>query len=83
MTTVYVTKYALTAGPFIVNAEISYEGSMASWRIDGGYQQHAHGKDFWRNEEDALNDCERRRVEKIKSLEKQLAKLEKMTFQIK
>lgn len=81
MTTVFVTKHALTSGPFMVEAEISHEGRMASW--GGSYPQHAHGKDFWLNEEDALKDCERRRFEKIKSLEKQKAKLEKMTFQIK
>jgi len=81
MTTVYVTKYALTEGPFKVDAEISHEGRMASWKY-GYCQQHAHGKDFHLTQEDALADCERRRKAKIVSIEKQKAKLEKMTFTI-
>lgn len=80
MTTIYVTKYALTAGPFKVDAEISYEGSMASYRIGNGYTQHAHGKDFWLTPEEALEDCERRRQAKLKSIGKQKAKIEKMQF---
>ena len=81
MTTVYVTKYARTEGPFSVDAEISHEGKMASWK-DGYYPQHAHGKDFHLTQEDALADCERRRKAKIASIEKQKVKLEKMTFTI-
>ncbi|MEH5098952.1 hypothetical protein PO486_13790 [Atlantibacter hermannii] len=83
MTTVYVTKYALTSGPFVVTgAELEHEGKMASWWASNGYLVCAHGKDFWLTEEDALADCERRRKEKIASIEKQKVKLEKMTFTI-
>lgn len=80
---VIVTKYALSGGPFKVMAEISHEGSMASYRLGTGYfTQTAHGKDFWFTEDEALADCERRRVAKIKSIEKQKQKLESMTFTI-
>jgi len=79
---VIVTKYALTEGPFRVKAKISFEGSMASYRIGNSYTQTAHGKDFWLNENEALADCERRRLAKIKSLEKKMSKLESMTFTI-
>lgn len=79
MTTIYVTKYALSSGVFTVDAEISSEGSMASWKTNG-WTEFAHGKDFWLTEAEALADCERRRQNKIKSIEKQKAKLEKMTF---
>lgn len=82
MTIVYVTKYALTEGPFKVDAEIKYEGKMASYRVNG-YPVCSHNKDFWLTEEEALADCERRRKAKIASIEKQKAKLEKMTFTIK
>ncbi|MCU6682162.1 hypothetical protein M8320_09120 [Leclercia sp. H6W5] len=81
-TKVIVTKYALTEGPFKVIAEISHGGSMASYRIGNSYLQSAHGKDFWLTEEEAIADCERRRVAKIKSIEKQKKKLENMTFTI-
>ena len=82
MTTVFVTKYALTEGPFKVEAEISYAGSMASFRVGNSYMQTAHGKDFWLTPEDALADCERRRQAKLKSIEKLKSKLEKMQFTI-
>lgn len=81
MTTIYVTKYALTAGPFMVEAELRNNGSMAAWS-QGGYKQYAHGKDFWLTPEDAIADCERRREAKLKSIEKQKAKIEKMQFTI-
>ncbi len=82
MTTIYVTKYALTNGPFKVEAEIKYDGDFASWRADG-YPQSASGKDFWLTEEEALADCERRRKAKIASIDKQKIKLEQMVFTIK
>lgn len=80
MTTIFVTKYALTAGPFKVDAEISFEGTMASYRIGNSYTQHAHGKDFWLTESEALADCERRRAAKLASIEKQRKKLTDMKF---
>ncbi|ECD1422054.1 hypothetical protein EWC10_23530 [Salmonella enterica subsp. enterica serovar Brunei] len=81
VTKVFVTKYALTEGPFAVEAEIFYNGSMAAYKVHE-YQQSAHGKDFWLNEDDAIADCERRRLAKIKSIEKQRKKLEEMKFSI-
>lgn len=81
MTTVYVTKYALTDGPFKVEAELKYDGTYASWRAND-YTQSAQGKDFWLTPEEALVDCERRRQAKLKSIEKQKTKLEKMQFTI-
>ncbi len=81
MTTIYVTKYALTSGPFMVEAEVKNNGSMATWR-EGGYPQYGHGKDFWLTPEEAIADCERRREAKLNSIEKQKTKLEKMQFTI-
>lgn len=81
-TEVFVTKYALSEGPFKVSAEISFGGSMATYRVGSSYTQTAHGKEFWLTEEEALADCERRRLAKIKSIEKQKQKLESMTFTI-
>lgn len=81
MTIIYVTKYALTEGPFKVEAEIKFDGTFASWRANG-YPQNASGKDFWLTEEEALADCERRRKSKLTSIEKQKSKLEKMVFVI-
>ncbi|EJO6831351.1 hypothetical protein NRU17_004322 [Salmonella enterica] len=82
MTTVYVTKYALPDGPFKVEAELSFGGTMASYRIGNSYTQTAHGKDFWLTEAEAMADCERRRTAKLASIEKQRKKLEAMQFTI-
>lgn len=82
MTTIYVTKYALTEGPFKVDAEISHSGSMASFRVGNSYMRHVHGKDFWLTREEALADCERRRTNKLASIEKQKVKLQKLQFTI-
>ncbi|EEH8063304.1 hypothetical protein G3R67_003444 [Salmonella enterica subsp. enterica serovar Agona] len=82
MTTVYITKYALSDGPFKVEAELSFGGKMASYRIGNSYTQTAHGKDFWLTEDEALADCERRRTAKLASIEKQRKKLEAMKFAI-
>ncbi|HCR0925054.1 TPA: hypothetical protein OMT71_001251 [Klebsiella aerogenes] len=79
MTKVFVTKYALTEGPFTVDAKIT--GKSAFWQ-NNGYQQSAYGNDFWLTEEEALADCERRRLAKIKSIDKQRKKLEEMKFTI-
>lgn len=83
MTTIYVTKYALTKGPFKVEDAELVKRDFATYTIGDSYTQYAHGKDFWLTEEEALADCERRRDAKIKSIDKQLGKLEKMTFVIK
>lgn len=82
MTVIYVTKYALTEGPFKVeNAEVIKDG-FATYKTGDSYMQYAHGKDFWLTPEEALSDCERRRQVKIKSIEKQKLKLENLEFEI-
>lgn len=82
LTKVYVTKYALTSGPFAIEAELLEGGSIAYWVISG-FGQSVHGRDFWLTSEAALSDCERRRKDKLASLAKQIAKLEVKTFKIK
>ncbi|HED2345311.1 TPA: hypothetical protein ACYSBK_000645 [Serratia marcescens] len=82
LTKIFVTKYALSTGPFSVMAEIQNEGSMASWK-GPGYWNYAHGKEFWLIEEEALADCERRREAKLASIDKQAKKLQAMKFTIK
>ena len=83
LTEVFVTKYALTSGPFRVMAEVNESKGMCVYKTPGSYfHQYAHGNDFWLTQEDALADCERRRAAKIKSIEKQKNKLECMTFTI-
>lgn len=80
MTTVYVTKYALSSGIFTADAELKSDGKSASWKDIKGYRWFMYGKDFHLTEEEALADCERRRKAKLTSIEKHKSKLEKMTF---
>lgn len=81
-TLIYVTRYALTEGPFCIHAEILNGGTMAYYNRPGGNSCYVHGNDFWLTEKEAIADCDRRREAKIKSIEKQKAKLEKMKFSI-
>ncbi|MFP1879762.1 hypothetical protein [Lonsdalea quercina] len=79
--TFYVTKYALTRGPFVASGEVA--GRYAFFRGDAKYYpfpQTFSSREFYLSKADAITDCERRRDEKIESLKKQIAKLEKMRF---
>ncbi|USB65914.1 hypothetical protein [Klebsiella pneumoniae] len=80
MTKVYITKYALTDGPFAIEGEIN--DGVVTCGPKGYQQQFAHGMDWWLTEDEALADCERRRHAKLKSIEKKRKKLEKMKFTI-
>ncbi|WP_314140041.1 hypothetical protein [Buttiauxella noackiae] len=82
MTIVYITKYALTDGPYEVDAELSFGGQMAHWRPEGSYMMSASRKEFWLSKDEALADCERRRKAKLASIDKQRAKLKKMEFKL-
>lgn len=79
MTTIYVTKYALSSGAFKVDGQV-HKPDFATYKIGNSYEQYAHKNEFFLTEQEALDDCERRRQNKIKSIEKQKSKLEKMTF---
>ncbi|MCG8709240.1 hypothetical protein JHU04_002480 [Brenneria sp. 4F2] len=81
MTEIYVTKYALSSGPFKTSGEVKDGGSYAVY-FANGYTALAHGKDFHLTKEAALADCERRRQKKLASIEKQRQRLEKMEFKL-
>lgn len=78
----WVTKYALTTGIDLVDAEHSPECSMIRYGDLGYTWCHAHGegKEWHRTPESALARAEEMRAAKIASLRKSIAKLEKMTF---
>lgn len=84
MTKIYVTKYALTAGIFSVEAKISDGIKMASYKQPGAYfTETAHGKDFHLTKEDALSRAEEMRIKKLQSLDKKTKKIYAMKFEIK
>lgn len=84
MPTFYVTKYALTEG--IVSAEFPEPqegGNYVSGKLkaDDFFETHyLLEKEAFRTPDAASADAERRRVAKIASLQKQIAKLEKLSF---
>lgn len=77
---VYVTKYALTTG--ILEREVEpTNGHKLCWEVGVEYPCPLWlGRDCFESRDDAVTDAEKRRVRKITSVKKQLAKLETMTF---
>ena len=89
MTTYWITKYALTFGIKTLDSEkadvthdgylTSRNGSMSSRNWEDQY--HFYGKKDWhRTKEEAIGRAEKMRIDKIESLKKQIAKLDKMKF---
>ena len=76
----WITKYALTEGIEVVDAEVCGEGNMIAYGNVGYGSQYAHGKDWHRTPEAALARAEEMRKAKISSLRKSIAKIEALTF---
>lgn len=75
-TTIYVTKYALTRGILIEEAEVRPEGKVAVTK-DAVYRN----SEFWYNMEDAIKRAQVLRTNKEKSIERQRQRLEGLRFQ--
>lgn len=83
MTQIWVTKYALTAGVFKIDAKLSNTGEMASFkRKEAAFGEYAHGKDFHLTEDAARLRFEEMRKKKQESLVKQKAKIDNLTFSV-
>jgi hypothetical protein len=80
--TAWVTKYALTEGIEVVEAEwcADISDKMITYGGNGYSRQSAHGNDWHRTPEAALARAEEMRAAKVVSLKKSLAKMERMTF---
>ena len=74
----YVTKYALTAGIKEVDEWKDIGDNYA--RVEGSWVLYMLGRDAFTDRSDAVADCEKRRVEKIKSIKKQISKIEALVF---
>lgn len=80
---VWITKYALTQGIYEAEVEQSKSSpSMVSQRRANTYDicYHGEGKDWHRTPEAARAKATKMVEDKIKSLKKQLKKLENMVF---
>ena len=73
--TVYITKYALTRG--IIKIDGVLDSASNSIRVDW---TRYHKPDWHMNRSVAVDQAERMRLAKIKSLEKQLAKMKALRF---
>lgn len=82
METFYVTKYALSKGIIGVEGRVCDRGSMLEAQWPGGLNGRMlfHGKDWHRYFGDAQAFAKKRRDEKLESLEKQIKRLERLTF---
>lgn len=78
MTTIYVTKYALTEGVLRIDAEIDPDG-----RANAGQHMAFRPSEYAQTESYAAEQFDNLRKRKIASLNKQLKKLESMKFKIK
>lgn len=79
--TYYLTKYALSDGIKVAEGaqlerDPAYIGVGRGW----DYATYALGTEAFETEAEAIANADARRVKKIASLKRQIAKLEKMTF---
>lgn len=74
---VYITKYALSKGIFTGEAEIYKE----YYKVKGSYGLY-NKKEAFENKSDAVNNAEERRINKLKSLDKQMKKLSALKFDL-
>ncbi len=78
----FITKYALTQGIFEIDAEICH--SINHDMIKNINKQndcyHGEGKNWHRTKESAIIRANEMRTAKIKTLQKQIIKLDKLTF---
>lgn len=75
----WITKYALTSGIQVVDAEIHPDG-QGDMIMYGRFYEHAFGKDWHRTPENALARAEEMRKKKIELLRKNIERLERITF---
>lgn len=80
--TYYLTRYALTEGIKVVEGEPS-DLDADYINIGGYFGSFKLGGEIFETLPEAVAGAERKRVKKIASLKKQIAKLEKMTFEAK
>lgn len=79
VTEIWVTRWALTQGIFQETAKISADGKMAVY--GKGYSRVIlHGNDFRLTEEAAIQRAYIMRAKKLLSLQKQINKLQKLSF---
>ncbi len=83
MTTIWITKYALSSGIFSVDTEVEGGSRMASYRrTPDHYTSYVHGNDWHLSRDEAVKRAEEMRKKKIESLQKQIKKLSSIDFSV-
>ena len=82
---VWITKYALTKGIYEIDAEFCESVDPTMQMIKNptnryGEYYNGEGKEWHKTKEKAVEGANSMRLDKIKSLKKQIEKLEKMEF---
>ena len=77
---VWVTKYALSCGIYEVEV-MAPSGSSTIVRTPSPYVQFFYSSEWHLTKEAAIHEAEKMCLNKIASLKKQIAKLEKMRFE--
>lgn len=80
----WITSHALTRGIIDVDAVVVRDDEssrMISYRRGSAYTVYVYGKDWHRTREAAVKRAEEMRLAKIKSLRRQIEKLEKLRFE--
>lgn len=76
--TAYITKYCLTKG--ILSKTVENCGDRMVKTVDDRWTSYYHSQEWSRTHADAIRQSETMRLKKIASLNKQIAKLEKLRF---
>lgn len=76
---VFITKYALSRG--IEEKEVEDCFNINPTMVSSGGNNYYKGGEWFITRQYAIADAEKRRLKKISSLQKQIAKLEKMKFE--
>lgn len=80
MVKVFITKYALSTSIFERSVEDCGDGMVKDLESSLPAFYHGEGREWHRTQEAAFARAEEMRVAKIKSLQKQISKLEKLRF---
>ena len=77
----FITKYALTKGIYEIDAEVCQNPKIIK-RASGNWVDYYRneGKDWHKTKESAILRANEMRAAKIKTLQKQIIKLDKLTF---
>lgn len=78
---VFITKYAFSTGIIECVMDVRIETKSCYGKPDGfPFYLEFYGTDFHLTKEEAVKDCEKRKEKKIRSLEKQILKIKKLSF---